>query len=164
MKPGPTHQPISSTNDTELEDSGDEALHLFVILSRAHQWVTAHAHQDIRRHGLNPTEFAVLELLYHKGEQPLQQIGEKILMTSGNITYVVDKLADKGFARRKASKDDRRVIFAEITEKGIQFLDEVFPQHTKTIQKAVGGLSAEERAQAIQLLRKLGVSAQGSFT
>ncbi|RAP75000.1 MarR family winged helix-turn-helix transcriptional regulator [Paenibacillus montanisoli] len=142
----------------------DQELHLFIILSRAHQWVTAHVHQDIRKSGLNPTEFGVLELLYHKGEQPLQQIGEKILMTSGNITYVIDKLAGKGLAQRKACPTDRRVIYAEITEQGRQFLDEIFPRHREVIANAVSGLSPEEREQAIHLLKKLGIAAQSSFT
>ncbi|WP_308638035.1 MarR family winged helix-turn-helix transcriptional regulator [Paenibacillus silvisoli] len=142
----------------------DQELHLFIILSRAHQWVTAHVHQDIRKHGLNPTEFGVLELLYHKGEQPLQQIGEKILMTSGNITYVIDKLAGKGLAQRKACATDRRVIYAEITEQGRQFLDGIFPLHREVIANAVGGLSPEERDQTIHLLKKLGLAAQSSFT
>ncbi|QHW31244.1 MarR family transcriptional regulator [Paenibacillus rhizovicinus] len=142
----------------------NHALNLFITLSRAHQWVTAHVHQDIRKRGLNPTEFAVLELLYHKGEQPLQQIGEKILMTSGNITYVIDKLADKGLAQRKACPTDRRVTYAEITEQGKHFLDEAFPPHTEAISKAVEGLTPEEQAQAAQLLKKLGIAAQSSFT
>ncbi|XEC94419.1 MarR family winged helix-turn-helix transcriptional regulator [Paenibacillus tarimensis] len=147
-----------------MAEADDNALHLFVILSRATQWVTAHAHQDIRRYGLNPTEFAVLELLYHKGKQPLQQIGSKILMTSGNITYVVDKLESKGYVRRAACPTDRRVIYAEITDEGKSFMDKVFPQHKDSIRKAVDGLTCEEREQAIELLKKLGLAAQGSFT
>lgn len=149
---------MSGTNNQDTE------LQLFITLSRATQWVTAHVHQDIRKRGLNPTEFGVLELLYHKGEQPLQQIGEKILMTSGNITYVIDKLADKGLARRKACPTDRRVIFAEITDEGERFLKEAFPPHVEAISKALSGLTTEEQQQAIPLLRKLGLAAQESFT
>ncbi|GGD80508.1 MarR family winged helix-turn-helix transcriptional regulator [Paenibacillus nasutitermitis] len=142
----------------------DSSLQLLITLSRANQWVSAHVQQDIRKYGLNPTEFGVLELLYHKGEQPLQQIGEKILMTSGNITYVIDKLSGKGLARRKACPTDRRVIFAEITEQGSQLLEQIFPQHTEAVQKAVSGLTEEEQKQAIHLLKKLGIAAQASFT
>jgi MarR family 2-MHQ and catechol resistance regulon transcriptional repressor len=146
-----------------MTQAEDDSLELFIVLARANEWVNAHAYRDIRRHGLNPTEFAVIELLYHKGKQPLQQIGEKILMTSGNITYVVDKLEKKGFVCRKASPEDRRVIYAEITDQGRNFLDDVFPYHKKVIQNAVGGLSPDERQQVIQLLKKLGKDAENSF-
>jgi MarR family 2-MHQ and catechol resistance regulon transcriptional repressor len=141
---------------------GGDAMHLYVVLSRACQWVNAHAHHDIRKSGLNPTEFGVLEFLYHKGPRPLQQIGEKILISSGNITYVVDKLERRGFVARRASPDDRRVVYADVTEEGRRFMESKFPQHRLAVEKAVEALSPEERRQAIALLKKLGLSAQNS--
>nr|WP_270166673.1 MarR family transcriptional regulator [Paenibacillus sp. SYP-B4298] len=146
-----------------VETSRNEALSLFIALSRASQWVNAHVDRDIKSMGLNRTEFGVLELLYHKGEQPIQQIGEKVLMSSGNITYVVDKLEKKELARRRACTVDRRLTYAEITEKGKQFIEEVFPGHVDIIQRAVSGLTEQEQQQAAKLLKKLGKSAQESF-
>lgn len=141
---------------------GGDAMHLYVVLSRASQWVNAHSHHDIRKTGLNPTEFGVLEFLYHKGPQPLQQIGEKILISSGNITYVVDKLERKGLVARRASPDDRRVIYADVTEEGRSFMDSKFPGHRLAVEHAVEALTPEERRQAIALLKKLGIAAQES--
>ncbi|MBB6733157.1 MarR family winged helix-turn-helix transcriptional regulator [Cohnella zeiphila] len=141
----------------------EDALQLYITLSRASQWVNAHADRDIKRHGLNRTEFGVLELLYHKGSQPIQQIGSKVLMSSGNITYVVDKLEHKGYVRRNVSTEDRRLIFAEITDAGCAFIEEVFPSHARIIEQAVAGLSPEEQREAARLLKKLGLYAQGTF-
>lgn len=146
-----------------MEKQTNDSLQLFVVLSRASQWVNAHADRHIRRIGLNRTEFGVLELLYHKGRQPLQQIGEKILMTSGNITYVVDKLVQKELVVRVGCPEDRRVWYAEITDKGTAFIEDTFPEHTAVIEEAVKGLSPEERQAAAVLLKKLGRSAEESF-
>jgi len=141
----------------------NDSLDLFVVLSRSYNWVMAHSNRNIRQHGLNPTEFGVLEVLYHKGPQPLQQIGEKILISSGNITYVVDKLEKKQFLIRKPCSADRRVIYAELTEKGNQFLADIFPSHQEIIEQAVSGLTPEEQRQATELLKKLGRAAQDSY-
>ncbi|HEX7735062.1 MAG TPA: MarR family transcriptional regulator [Ktedonobacteraceae bacterium] len=141
----------------------DNSLELFTVLSRAYNWVYAHAARDHRRYGLNPTEFGILELLYHKGSMPLQQIGEKILISSGNITYCVDKLEQKGLLARRHAQNDRRVIFAELTEQGQALLAEIFPQHTEVLRAAMDGLTGEEKAQAIALLKKLGLAAQAHF-
>ncbi|MBA2941836.1 MarR family transcriptional regulator [Paenibacillus sp. CGMCC 1.16610] len=141
----------------------NDSLDLYIALSRASEWVNAHGDRDIRKHGLNRTEFGVLELLYHKGAQPIQQIGSKVLMSSGNITYVVDKLEKKEFVVRRTSTEDRRLVFAEITVKGKQFIEEVFPQHIEVIESAVAGLTAEEKRVASQLLKKLGKFAQDGF-
>lgn len=147
---------MNNRNEQEIETS----LQLFIVLSRASASVTRIVQKHIVSHGLNPTEFGVLELLYHKGETPLQQIGEKILITSGSITYVVDKLEKKGFLCRKACPNDRRITYAAITEKGKGFLQEMFPSHADMIHQAVSGLSEDEKKSAIQLLKKLGLSAE----
>ncbi|MFE5321972.1 MarR family winged helix-turn-helix transcriptional regulator [Paenibacillus sp. NPDC056579] len=146
-----------------MGSSKEESLNLYIALSRASQWVNAHADRDIRRHGLNRTEFGVLELLYHKGSQPIQQIGGKVLMSSGNITYVVDKLEQKQLVCRKASTEDRRLVFAEITDHGKKFIEDVFPKHAEVIEQAVGGLTPEEKKAASDLLKKLGKFAQETF-
>jgi MarR family 2-MHQ and catechol resistance regulon transcriptional repressor len=146
-----------------LSEMRNDSLDLYIALSRASEWVNAHGDRDIRKHGLNRTEFGVLELLYHKGAQAIQQIGSKVLMSSGNITYVVDKLVKKEFVVRRTSMEDRRLIFAEITVKGKQFIEEVFPQHIEVIESAVAGLTAEEKKVASQLLKKLGRFAQDGF-
>src|SRR5690625_6058658 len=90
--------------DTEL------SLKLFVVLTRTLQSIQKQTVEDIRRYGVNQTEFAVLELLYNKGEQPIQKIGEKVLLASSSITYVVDKLEKKEYLKRKACPKDRREI------------------------------------------------------
>ncbi|NQX63454.1 MarR family winged helix-turn-helix transcriptional regulator [Paenibacillus qinlingensis] len=146
-----------------MSEARNQSLDLYIALSRASEWVNAHGDRDIRKHGLNRTEFGVLELLYHKGAQAIQQIGSKVLMSSGNITYVVDKLVKKEFVIRNTSTEDRRLIFAEITEKGKQFIEDVFPKHAEVIENAVAGLTEEEKQLASQLLKKLGRYAQEGF-
>lgn len=135
-----------------------QALKLFIVLSRAHKAITESTHHFFQQNGLNPTEFAVLELLYHKGRQPLQQIGNKILLASGSITYVVDKLEKRGFLARVSCPSDRRVTYAEITEAGTAFMAELFPQHEIHLHQLLSELSVEEKDVAIELLKKLGLS------
>lgn len=134
------------------------SLKLFVVLARAYKAIVDKVKGDIQSHGVNPTEFAVLELLYHKGPQPLQQIGGKILITSGSITYVVDKLEKKGLLVRQPCEKDRRIIYGTITDKGKAFMDEVFPKHAKRLTELMDGLTSEEKEEAVKLLKILGLS------
>lgn len=140
-------------------DSIQQSLKLFIVLSRAHRSMNDVVNKYIAKQGLNPTEFAVLELLYHKGEQPLQQIGGKILLASGSITYVVDKLEQKEFLERIACKNDRRVTFAKITEKGKIFIESIFPDHEKKIDDIMNVLTSEEKEMATELIKKIGYNA-----
>ena len=136
----------------------ERALKLFIVLNRASKVISEEANRLIERYGLNPTEFAVLELLYHKGRQPIQKIGQKILLRSGSMTYVVDKLEKKGLLERVFCEEDKRITFMSITEDGRQLIQSIFPTHEKNIQSIMSALSESEQEQAIQLLRKLGLS------
>ena len=143
-------------------DAVAQSLKLFIVLSRAYKAINEHVNKVIQASGLNPTEFAVLELLYHKGDQPMQQIGGKILLASGSITYVVDKLEQKGMLRRIACPKDRRVTYAQITEAGKKFISDIFPAHAEQIHSLMSSLTDSEQAEAIDLLKKLGLPA-GKF-
>lgn len=143
-----------------MSDQEQESLKLFIIFSRAFSAVLKEVEKDMRSYGLNPTEFAVLELIYHKGEQPIQKIGEKVLIASSSITYVVDKLEAKGYLIRTPSKNDRRITLANITQKGTEFMDEIFPKHRAFIHSLMNSLDAEEKEEMSNLLKKMGFHAE----
>ena len=136
------------------------SLKLFVVFSKAFQAVEKQVIKNIRSFGLNLTEFAVLELLYHKGDQPIQKIGQKVLLASSSITYVVDKLEEKGLLQRKPCATDRRVIYASLTDDGKKLLDKIFPKHQEAMTEIMGGLTDEEKKWMIQYLKKLGLHAE----
>jgi len=136
------------------------SLKLFVVLSRALDAVRKSIEKEIRTYGLNPTEFAVLELLYNKGEQSAQKIGEKVLIASSSITYVVDKLEKKDLILRTHYPEDRRIINVSITDEGRKMMDEIFPVHTKGIQRILEGLDTNEKKEMISQLKKLGMYAK----
>ncbi|AXF56031.1 MarR family winged helix-turn-helix transcriptional regulator [Salicibibacter kimchii] len=132
-------------------------LKAFTVLNRATQSIQDALKKDVARYGLNLNEFAVLELLYHKGDQPIQQIGKRILVASSSITYVVDKLEKKGYLYRRACTDDRRVMYAAITESGKEFMNEAFPDHEQKIESIFNEWSDEETEAAIDLLKRVGL-------
>jgi len=136
------------------------SLKLFIVLTRALASVRIRVEENIKSFGLNPTEFAVLELIYHKGHQPIQKIGEKVLIASSSITYVVDKLEKKQLLERKPCPKDRRITYAMITKKGISLMDDIFPLHTAAIQAILGGLDRNEKETMISKLKKLGYYAE----
>ena len=149
------------TSNNEREDIS-QSLKVFIALSRVHRSVMDTTNKSIQSNGLNPTEFAVLELLYHKGGQPLQQIGERILIASG-ITYVVDKLEKKGLVKRIPCPNDRRVIYAQLTESGENFIASIFPGHEKVIHQSFEMLTKDEKDELLDLLKKLGSMKNNMF-
>lgn len=150
----------ATSNQPDCET--EEALKLWVVLSRAYNAVAAHSRADIARHGLSTGEFAILEVLYHKGPLLLGEVQRKILVSSGGITYLVDRLEEKGLVERRPCDEDRRAMWATLTDEGAAFIAAIFPDHAQRMRHAVAGLSPAERQQAATLLRKLGLSAAES--
>lgn len=109
---------------------------------------------------LSSTEWAVLAHLYRHGIEPMAKISQTVSITTGNVTYVVDKLVERGLVCRQPCKKDRRVIYAVLTEKGRQMMDELFPTYVEKIQSMLlSKLSDDELATLQLILKKLGASA-----
>lgn len=146
-------------NDAAMTDQ-DRALKLWVVLARAFRSIQAHAVTDQDRHELSEGEFAVLEALYHKGPMLLNEVQKKVLVSSGGITYLIDRLAKKGLVERRPCASDRRAIYAALTGEGERLIGRIFPAHAEAIEHAMAGLSSGEKDQAIELLRRLGRAAE----
>lgn len=143
-------------SETTLTPGTTQALKLWVVLSRAYAAVEAHVRADIARHGLTVAEFGALEALYHKGPMLLGEVQRKILVSSGGITYVIDRLEGKGLAERRSCPEDRRASYAVLTPEGEALMGRIFPEHARCLEHVLSGLPEEERATAIELLRTLG--------
>ncbi len=158
------HEPHAVNTDDlppgQVEPQFADALKLFTVVSRAHAALHQGAREDVARHGLTLTEFAVLEVLYHKGPLLLGAIRDKILASSGGITYLVDRLADRGFVERRECPEDRRARYAALTAEGIEFMHRIFPEHARCLARLVDALSPEERKTATDLMKRLGKGAR----
>ncbi|HEX2187755.1 MAG TPA: MarR family transcriptional regulator [Longimicrobiaceae bacterium] len=135
------------------------ALKLWVVLSRAHAAIEAHAAAQVSRHGLTLAEFAILEALFHRGPMLLGEVQRRILVSSGGITYLVDRLERKGLVERRDCPEDRRARYAALTAGGEALISEIFPEHARYLEHALGGLDAAGKEEAVRLLRGLGLHA-----
>ena len=113
-----------------------------------------HQHADL--YDLTLTEFEILEALYHKGPLLLGDVQRKILLSSGGVTYAIDRLADKGPGERRECPTHRRARYGALTPKGDEVVGRIFPAIAAHIEKTMSALSGREQDEAIDLLRKLG--------
>src|SRR5258705_6345364 len=134
------------------------SVHLWLILWKAYETIRKHALLHIESLGLGRSDFAVLELLHHKGPTPVNRIGEKVRLTSGSITVAVDRLERKHLVERKNDPEDRRARVVHLTDNGARLIGCAFADHERALEQATSGLNEEERTESIRLLKKLGLS------
>ncbi len=136
--------------------------HLWLVMMKAHRTLERLAEDSIESSDVCLSDFAVMEMLLHKGPQPVNEIGRRIELTSGAITTAVDRLESRGLVTREAHETDRRTRIVRLTARGKEQAAKVFAFHKTEMDSAASGLSKAERATLIKLLRKLGTTAGDS--
>jgi MarR family transcriptional regulator, 2-MHQ and catechol-resistance regulon repressor len=138
----------------------ESGVHLWLILMKAHEALRQHAARHVQGRGIGFSDFAVLEVLLHKGPTPVNEIGRRVRLTSGSITAAIDRLERKALVERHGDPSDRRTRVVHLTPTGRDLISTAFADHAEAMERATAGLTAEERAQTSALLKKLGRYAQ----
>jgi MarR family transcriptional regulator, 2-MHQ and catechol-resistance regulon repressor len=133
-----------------------EATHVFLVLWRTYRAMLAKSEESRRNLGLGDSDFRVLEVLLHKGPQPVNVIGEKVELTTGSITTAVDRMEAKWLVVRKNHPQDRRVRIVELTPKGRRLIEKAYADHESDMERAMKHFSREERSALMELLKRLG--------
>ncbi|HYK36039.1 MarR family winged helix-turn-helix transcriptional regulator [Alloacidobacterium sp.] len=134
-------------------------IHLWLVLWKAFRSVEAHAHRHIAGLGMCLSDFGVLEALLHKGPLTVNELGAKVLLTSGSMTAALDRLERRGMVERKEDDVDRRKRIIRLTQAGTALIRKAFEDHKRAMELAAGGVSRKDREVLIDLLRHLGLSA-----
>jgi MarR family transcriptional regulator, 2-MHQ and catechol-resistance regulon repressor len=134
----------------------ERALDSYIKLARAANAALGYARVGLDDADLTPSQFAVLEALYHVGPLYLGDLAKRILTSSGNLTLVIDNLEKRGLAKRRQQGQDKRFIQATITPSGRRVIAKIFPQHARRITEIMNRLSGSEQEQLGKLCRKLG--------
>jgi MarR family 2-MHQ and catechol resistance regulon transcriptional repressor len=143
--------------------TGGSGVHVFLVLWKAASAVRAYAEKSILGLEMCGSDFAVLEALLHKGPLPVNEIGKKILLTSGSITVAVDRLETKRLVERRAHGTDRRSRIVHLTKEGSKMITRAYADHAAHLERlASGSLTRAERKTLIRLLKKIGYEAAGA--
>ena len=133
------------------------ATYVWLVLSKAAHAIEQNAIASVAALGLGLSDFAVLEVLLHKGPQPVNVIGKKVLLTSGSITVAIDRLESKKLVHRAADPRDLRSRIVHLSEEGRRLIAEGFRRHTIDMEETLSVLRPGERLELVRLLKKAGL-------
>jgi len=130
--------------------------HAWLVMMKAMRALTRYAAATIEETGLGFSDFAVLEVLLHKGPLPVNTIGPIVDLTAGSISIAVDRLFAKGLVSRVESEEDRRVRIVALTPRGKDLIVPAFRKHSAQMKKVFSELSPEELCGLETALKKVG--------
>lgn len=169
LRPQTNHKNETDANDLRLvrddvrrycsahDFANYDCVNLIITLKR-----TAHEFNNFTEDyceavGLTPGRLNVLMILNSRPDKmfPLSELGEYLVVTRANITGLIDGLVRDGLVRRVDHPQDRRMVLAQLTEKGRKFMAWFAPRHHQKVKNFLGGLSQTEKRQLVALLDKL---------
>lgn len=131
-------------------------LDTFIKLTRCANSLFARLAERNTLGDITPSQFAVLESLYHLGSMNQGEVSTKVLKSGSNMTTVIDNLERDGLVRRERHEKDRRVINVHLTEAGKKKVEAVLPGHIAALVDEFSVLSASEQQTLAELCKKLG--------
>jgi DNA-binding MarR family transcriptional regulator len=161
----PSPEPLRQAAHFEAEFPGASRSASEVLLNLARTSSVSLAELD-RRHkstigNLSLSGWQALAVIEGAGEPlPPKVIGERLLLTSGSITSLLDTLERRGFVRREPHPVDRRQLLVNITDEARKHVDLMLAQVHATSIDVTAGISEADREHLIQTLAKLRANAE----
>ncbi len=134
--------------------------HIRLVLWKAAKAVEKFDRASIAHTGLGLSDFTIMEALLHKGPLPINQIGEKVLLTSGSMTAALNRMEIRGLVKRLQDPSDGRSFFVHLTKKGRRMIKTAYEKHSIHLEKIASVLSDAERNELVRLLKKIGLFAE----
>ncbi len=109
------------------------------------------------KNGCSRARYLILLVLMHEEGNRLtpHEIAQKLNVTRGNMTGLIDCLKKDGLVKKLEDKTDRRKVWIEMTPKADQYLKKMFPKYFKRLAKFMSVISKDELESLIRISRKL---------
>lgn len=140
--------------------SEQRALDTYIKVRRVANTIDSQTIRQLKKTGLTPPQFAVLEALFHCGPMHACSLSEKLLVSGGNLTVVVNNLIAHKWIERHADETDRRYYTLSLTAAGRDLIQNYFPDHARFIAAMLSALTESEQLEFARLAKKLGTAIQ----
>lgn len=137
---------------------------LWVVLARAYRSMAAFVERSVASLDIGLSDFMILEALLHKGPLTMSDLCQAALITNASMTAAIDRLEQREFVERVASKKDRRVRRVQLTAHGTALIKRLYARHERDLDEVMSVMPAAERAELRRRLKTIGLAAQAKLS
>jgi DNA-binding MarR family transcriptional regulator len=123
------------------------------------EFVRAAKNQEVKRlsrYSLTLPQYFAMSALEDNGTCMMSGMGEELGLTLGTVTGIVDRLVREGLVERCADDNDRRIVLARLTQKGLKLIQRIHQDRVETISESLRKMDKEEIVAFTELLVKVG--------
>ncbi len=142
---------------SDVEPPEESAECVWHALLRATSAVRAEMRKEFALQDLTGAQWGVLRVLGEAGPEGvmLSDISQRLLVSCGNTTGIVDRLEDAGYVVRTPHPEDRRAILAQLSGRGRELYLQLAPVLRQRAASLLGHLAPAERKSLIALLTRI---------
>ena len=115
-----------------------------------------HRRQVAQGLNISVIELGVMGHLHESGRLTPRQVGERLGITTGSTTAVLDRIEQAGYIVRTPNPDDRRSLHLSLTPEGKKAMVWSLKQDETRLRKILKGYTEEQLATASELLTAMG--------
>ena len=109
----------------------------------------------VRETGITLPQMHTLEIIGSSGQLRMKELAEKMGITTGALTVLVDRLVRAGLVVREPNEHDRRSILVRLTAEGEQYFREHHALHLQLTNELLGPLEPDEVKTLLEIIPKL---------
>ncbi len=117
--------------------------HGWRVLSLLHGRIEAHMERALQAlHDLSVREYSLLDVLSRQnddegGHLQMRQVADAVVLSQSATTRLVTRLEDRGLLERCLCPTDRRGIYTNVTEAGLELLEQARPTNDTALREAL---------------------------
>ncbi|HET8912934.1 MAG TPA: MarR family transcriptional regulator [Ktedonobacteraceae bacterium] len=156
----------SDRKSAEAERSGADArakqvTRVVIEMQRSSDISTFFIHAVAAKTGINPTDLKVLSILSRQGSLSAGRIAELTGLTTGAITFMIDRLEKAGYVQRVRHSTDRRIVLIELIPEPLQrATGSYFADMARVTVDAAKHYTDEQLELVIDFLEKVNTAAE----
>ncbi|WP_427310736.1 MarR family winged helix-turn-helix transcriptional regulator [Cupriavidus sp. H39] len=129
--------------------------YLAYLLARASHLISGEFHREVEASGLSVQEWRVLATLADRPDCTIGALAEITLTKQPTLTKLVDRMAQDGLVRRRASRTDRRQALISITPRGLALARPLLERAAQHERAVLDDFGVRQGAQLKETLRQL---------
>lgn len=139
-----------------MQNTSDICDQVLIALRRITRAIDLHSKKLVQKYGLTGPQMLVLKELIRMGDVPINIISRNVNLSQATVTSILDRLEKRDYMTRVRSSEDKRKVFARVTEKGHEIFKNAPPLLQESFIREFDKLKDWEQSQLLSTLQRIG--------
>lgn len=135
-----------SSADPRPSSAAPDPLRIWFRFARLHRRASGSLAAELKPLGLSIPQFDLLSTLTEREGPSQQELAQRLYVTKGNVSGLLDRMVEAGLVERRPIAGDRRANALHLTPRGRVLAEAGIAAQRAYVERTLGALAAEDLA------------------